>query len=417
MNQLTTSIISQFVAEAAFLWVLRSRLVDAPHFSLQDLAQLDERLEAHLDGLRVAGEAGWGICRDALDGQYAETFFPAAVLAFESGDKDRIQVVIESLNNDPACAKALISALGWLTYEQAAPLIEKLLTDQSAYLRYIGIAACAIHRHDPGQHLNKAACHVYPLLIARALQAYGELGRSCELDNYNLPNLLADSDNGIRFAAAWSASIAGIPAAVETLKSFAATEAPYSVKALNTALRQMEQTAAITWQKQLADSPATIRLATIGAGVIGDTILVPWLIEQMKTPQLARIAGEAFTLITGIDNELDEMKGAQLEGFTAGPNDDAKDDNVALDADENLPWPNAGLIAAWWDNNKGNYPSGTRYLLGKTVTVDHLRQVLKTGLQRQRSAAALELAILQPGRPLFDVRARGCRQLAAGGSA
>jgi len=412
---LTNGIISQFADEAAFLWVLRTGAISAPHFSLWDLTQLDERLEAHVDGLRVAGDAGWDSCKKALDCQYAETFFPAAVLAFESGDQARIQEIIEALNKDPKCTNALISALGWLTYEQAAAHIESLLADQSAFVRYIGIAASAIHRHDPGNHLTKAVNDVYPPLIARGLRAYGELGRSHELDNYNLPNLLADSDDGIRFAAAWSASLAGIPVAVETLKSFVATESPYNVKALNTALRRMAPTTALSWQKQLAESPDTIRLATIGAGIIGDTVLVPWLIEQMKTPALARVAGEAFTLITAIDNELDEMKGAQPEVFNTGPNDDPKDVNIALDADENLPWPNAELIAAWWDKHKGNYPGGTRYLLGKPVTADHLRHVLKTGLQRQRSAAALELAIMQPGQPLSDVQAQGCRQLAAVG--
>lgn len=413
---MTTSIISQFAAEASFLWVLRSRAVGAPHYSLRDLSQLDERLEAHIDGLRVAGQAGWDICRDALDNQYAETIFSAAVLAFEIGDEDRIQVVIKSLNNDPTCAHALISALGWLTYEQSAPHIEKMLTDQSAFLRYIGIAASAIHRHDPGSHLNKAINDVYPLLIARALSAYGELGRSRELDNYNLPNLLTDSDDGIRFAAAWSASLAGIPAAVETQKSFVVADSPYCEQALNTALRSMELSASIDWQKQLADSADTLRLAVIGAGAIGDPALVPWLVEQMNEPTLSRVAAESFTMITGIDTDHDALQGLQPEGFTAGPSDDPSDKNVALDADENLPWPNAEQIAAWWENNKGNYQSGSRYLLGKPVTVDNLRQVLKTGLQRQRAAAALELVILQPGQPLIDVRAPGCRQLTEVGS-
>lgn len=413
---MTNGIISQFTDEAAFLWVLRSGAVGAPHFSLRDLTQLDERLEAHIDGLRVAGEAGWDISKNALDGQYAETIFPLAVLAFESGDEARIQNVLEAAENDQKKARVLISALGWLPYEQVAPSIEHLLSEKSAFHRYIGIAASAVHRHDPGDHLNEAACDVHPLLIARALRAYGELGRSRELDNYMLPDLLMDSDDGIRFAAAWSASLAGIPAAFETLKSFVAKGSPYSERALNVVLRRMEQTAAFSWQKQLADSPDTIRSATIGAGIIGDAALVPWLIEQMKTPTLARVAGEAFTLITGIDNELEEMKGALPEGFNTGQNDDPKDDNIAMDDDENLPWPNTELIANWWDKNKGNYPGGTRYILGKPVTVDHLRHILKTGLQRQRSAAALELAIIQPGQPLFAVRAPGCRQLATTGS-
>jgi len=44
------------------------------------------------------------------------------------------------------------------------------------------------------------------------------------------------------------------------------------------------------------------------------------------------------------------------------------------------------------------------------ITIDSLCQALKTGYQRQRAAAAIELAILKPGRPLFEVRAPGWRQ-------
>ena len=41
-----------------------------------------------------------------------------------------------------------------------------------------------------------------------------------------------------------------------------------------------------------------------------------------------------------------------------------------------------------------------------------LRDVLRHSMQRQRAAAALELVLLEPGRPLFEVRARGDRQRA-----
>jgi hypothetical protein len=36
--------------------------------------------------------------------------------------------------------------------------------------------------------------------------------------------------------------------------------------------------------------------------------------------------------------------------------------------------------------------------------------VLRNGRQRQGAAAPLELAVRQPGQPLFEVRAPGCRQ-------
>ena len=59
-------IISQHAEEASFLWLLRDNAVRDPHYSLEDLAELDERVEAHVDGLRIAGEAGWEICKEQL---------------------------------------------------------------------------------------------------------------------------------------------------------------------------------------------------------------------------------------------------------------------------------------------------------------------------------------------------------------
>ena len=73
------------------------------------------------------------------------------------------------------------------------------------------------------------------------------------------------------------------------------------------------------------------------------------------------------------------------------------------------PGPPA-LIHKWWNAHQGNFARGTRYLLGQPVTPDSLRQALKTGFQRQRAAAAIEMAILKPGNPLFEVRAPGFRQ-------
>ena len=51
------------------------------------------------------------------------------------------------------------------------------------------------------------------------------------------------------------------------------------------------------------------------------------------------------------------------------------------------------LQETWWEKN--NFRAGARYLVGKPITVEHCQQVLNTGFQRQRRAAALELALLQ----------------------
>ena len=410
MNATMTDILQQFADEAAFLWFVRSKNVSAPHFSLADLEQFDERLEAQVDGLRVGGDASWDICRAALDGDTAEGMFAPAVLAFESGDNSRIAEVMAATGEDQGKARAVVSALGWLPLDLAKPHMHRFLDESAPFLRYIGIAACAIHRHYPGPHLKKAANDIFALLIGRGLKAYGELGRGSELNDFRLREHLTDHDDEIRFSAVWSTAVAGVERSIEVLKRFVSPSSKHAEKALNIAIRRMRPASALAWQLELAQSPETVRLAVIGAGALGDPALVPWLIDRMNMPELARVAGEAFTMITGADIELEELAGTRPAGFNAGPTDDPKDDNVAEDADDDLPWPEAARVSEWWAKNSSRFKSGVRHLLGKPVSPDHLRLVLETGLQRQRAAAALELALLTPGRPMFNVRGPAARQ-------
>jgi uncharacterized protein (TIGR02270 family) len=167
---------------------------------------------------------------------------------------------------------------------------------------------------------------------------------------------------------------------------------------------------ALRWQRELAERPESARLAVIGAGAIGDPTLLPRLVDEMKVPELARVAGESFTMITGVDIAYEDLEGERPEGFESGPTEDPEDDNVEMDPDENLPWPNPELIQKWWNSHRGNFQNGTRYLIGKPITEDWLQQVLRIGRQRQRAAAALELVLKKPGQPLFEVRAPGFRQ-------
>ena len=125
----------------------------------------------------------------------------------------------------------------------------------------------------------------------------------------------------------------------------------------------------------------------------------------MATPRLARVAGEAFAMITGAELAYQDLDRPWPEGFTAGPTEDPSDENVEMDADENLPWPDQAKIAVWWQANQQRFEHGTRHLIGNPMTLGWLGHVLRAGYQRQRAAAALELAIRQPGTPLFEVRA------------
>ena len=151
-------------------------------------------------------------------------------------------------------------------------------------------------------------------------------------------------------------------------------------------------------------------MALLGCGMTGDPLYIPTLIKQMEVPEQARVAGEAFSMITGIDLAYDDLDTDQPEDFEAGPTEDPEDENVDLDPDEDLPWPDQALIQQWWDDHGRNYQPGQRYLCGQPISEANCRRVLIEGFQRQRISAAYELALMNPDEPLFEWRAPGFRQ-------
>jgi uncharacterized protein (TIGR02270 family) len=201
------TIIEQHAEEAAFLWLLRDAAIRAPHYSLKDLAHLDDRVEAHIDGLRIAGDAGWEICREALSLEEPGEVFAAAVLALESKDSTRIEQVFSAAEAVSETVRGLISAFGWVSPPQLQGTVKDLLVSTSPLHRRIGIAACAVHRADPKAALQAAIVDGDPLLQARALRAAGELGRK---DLYPLlQQQLRVKETISRFWAAWSAVLLG----------------------------------------------------------------------------------------------------------------------------------------------------------------------------------------------------------------
>jgi hypothetical protein len=78
--------------------------------------------------------------------------------------------------------------------------------------------------------------------------------------------------------------------------------------------------------------------------------------------------------------------------------------------DKELPWPDTQRLAQWWSTQQSRYVCGQRYLGGQSISSASSLQVLREGYQRQRRAAAIELARLNEAAPLFPVADRTDRQ-------
>lgn len=401
-------IIEQHAGDAAFCWLLRESAVGAPHYEFKELAALDDRIEANLDGLRIAGDAGWDICRAALAIGEPGEVFTAGLLAFETLIPERMDGLLATVEPDPELQRALASAMGWIGFETIGAPAQRLISADLDFLKRIGLSAFALHRRDPGALLPDLVEAPAPAVRARALKAAGELGR---LDL--LPVAMAhlqDQDAKCRFYAAWSANLLGGDIAMDRLAAFAAEPGAFALRACDLAARRMPPAQAIEWLRHLTGQTGSTRSAVGGLGALGDPAAVPWLLEMMHTPELARPAGDALAMITGLDIAYENLEAEPPEGFTAGPTDDPADEDVAPDPDEDLPWPDPELIARWWSRNGTRLRPGTRHLCGKPISRDHCREVLRTGHQWQRAAAALELCLMAPGQPLFEIRAPGFRQ-------
>lgn len=405
-------VITQHAEEAAFLWILRDEAVLAPNYSLKDLAELDERLEANLDGLRVAQDKGWEVCEEELSFKEPGEVFTAGVLAFESKNPERIQKLLDIGSSEPDLERSLISALGWIPFDQAEVIIKKLLFSDSSEIRRTGIAAYAVHRTDPGPPLLQLISDSDIRVRARAIKAAGELGR-----HDLIPKILykiQDKNEECRFYAAWSAARLGnrTSPVFSALKEIAEADNSYSECALDIALRCMTIREAKDWLQYLKSKLEKMRLVAIGAGVIGIPDLIGDLIKLMEIEEIARVAGEAFSMITGIDLAYEDLDGDQPENFKSGPmEEEEKDEDVTLDPDEDLSWPVPDLVNKWWNQNKRKFKPGKRYLRGKEINSESLKDALVYGNQRQRAAAALEVALTEPMKPLFEIRAPGKYQL------
>jgi len=403
------AVVVQHLEDAAVLRSVRSVLVRAPHVKLLHLGRTDERLAAHLDGLSVSGEHGASMSQAALEVPGVGQLFVSAVLAIERRDAAQIDRLLSLLSVVPDAPRALASAFGWVAPGLLRGLTASLLASESPDARWLGLAACAQHRVDPGALLAAAIEHTDLRLRTRALRAAGELGR-VEL----LPACLAhlqDEPPAVALAAAWSAVLLGDrSAAVGTLRTMAPAPGSTQLEALALALFTADTAAARALVKQLAAGGATVRILIKAAGCAGDAQVVPWLLKHMEDDAHTRLAGEAFSFITGVDLAALDLERKPPERVAAGPNDDPNDTNVALDEDESLPWPDLPKLSAWWSKNADQFPVGIRLFAGAPPTTNHCFKVLKEHTQRRRVAAALYMSLLKPGTVLFNCAAPTRRQ-------
>jgi uncharacterized protein (TIGR02270 family) len=401
-------IFQQYGTDAAFLWLLRAIAIEQPHNTCSDIVALEQRIDAQLNGLMSSLDTGWAVCQEGLELQEAGEVFTATIVAMRSRDPRKIQQAVQvGLSSDESC-KGLISALGWLPENIVNPWTQRFLNGKDMSHKLLGIATCSVRRQDPGELLSnilqRDECIAHEALYARALRLVGELRRQDCMPALQMA--ITDERDSIRFWSNWSAVLLGQHTCLQQLKPFVLNpSSPFQQLAMQLCFRVITVEQGREWISGLAKDENGTRAVIKATGVLGDPHAVNWLITKMAEPKFAKLAGEAFSFITGADLVKHGLIAEQPTAHPMQENDEV-DDDIELDEDENLPYPDNKKVAMLWRSHGQKFLVGRRYFVGQEANVSWLNTLLNTGTQRQRHAAALELALNENGLAFPNTRAK-----------
>lgn len=408
-------LVARHAGDAAFYWAQHDASVHSPLVTLAELAHFNRLLEAHLDGLFVAGDEGADIARQELTRwQGPGEFFVCAVNAMESDARtERMRALWPVLEADPErVLRGLISALAWVDIEGGWPFISRWLDAHDHLpLQVAAWRAIALIGHEAveltGPLLDDVLRSPQPALRAAACRCAGQTPRIEALQP-----LLADPVREVRAEAAialagrleptrgagvlWQA-VAELCAASEALTGF------YRARALHRLIRWVRQLGLIAplghpGVVQLLDHLPS-RLALDFVFHHGDAAYLPWVAAHLDHPEIARRAGWVWQVLTGIDLES--------EGLALPPRalDDDEAPRPTDDLDPGLPEPDAAAVRA----RHLRLPVGEALLFGRPIAAPRLPELLGDQPQALRWIAAQRLRALGIH---FDTRAPVRRQLA-----
>lgn len=412
-------IVQQHAEESAMLRHVRSVLVRAPHVGLLHLGRLDERMAAHLDGLAVAGRHGDALLLAALDRPGAGEVFALAVRALQPHNAKLLDHVLDLADVLPDAARGIASALGWVSSADLQGVVRQLLDAPQPARRALGLTACRLHQVDPGPVVETALAHRDAVVRVAALRLAGALGR-LDLQDRVRQAITDDSPDVVREAAAAACLLGDRRVALQVLGVAAQRRGEAADQALALMLAALDFGAASDWVRGLSHAaqaaPADVarqRRLIRAFGWLGDGRFVPWLIDRMADPVSARLAGEVFCWITGADLARMDLETLEAPALPERPDEDPSSDDVSLDEDDSLPWPDVAKVRAWWSRQtklQAAAASGQRLFEGEPPSPAQIRRVLVDGTQRRRAQAARWACVLQPGTRLFPVAAPTWRQ-------
>jgi uncharacterized protein (TIGR02270 family) len=410
-------LIRRHAEDAAFYWLQHDASAYSPRLNLAGLERFSQLLTAHLEGLHVAGDAGWQPSLAALQKwkQPGEAFV-CAHTALQNNDPAQLQALMQEVSARPdELLRGIISALAWVPRERALANVAAWSAADSGPVKQVsalrgaallGLGATASLSQPIDYFLGSANPHVRSAACRAAGQTLGP-----STPDALLRQALQDPEITVRAEAAitlgqhaYAQGQHNTPAAIQVADTLwhaivAQVELHntatgwYRKQALRRLNRWVQYLACLvpTGNTELAALLAFMppRVALRFVAYHGDPAHLPFVLTHMGHPDTARYAGWVWQSITGVDLQAAGMTLPEPELEEGAP----AVTQMQLDADAGMPLPNAQAIGR---HSTVALHTGTRYLLGQPMSPPQLLDVVQDAPQALRSIASMHLQLAHP---------------------
>lgn len=349
-------VLQEHLDEIDFLWEIRERYLFSHEWTLRELAAHEERIEAHLDGLRIGAGHAVDLARPALSAEEPGLATAATFVMFAFLRRDLEDEVVRGFESGPAPARdGMRSALRHCDVRHVADALARLAEATSPPgVRAAAIDVRAFHRlaapRDFDALFRDDDLHVRRL----AWEAAGRFGGPWLRDAFEAAQ--ASESAALRRAALRASARMGEAAVVTYCRTAQTPDALAFLGVVGDADDRPLLESAV----RRGGPSATGALA--GLGALGAIDAMPLLLDAMTDDALAHAAGRAFTRITGFGD---------IEAATPPPAPIDLDDD-AIDDSEDGPPPDPAKARAWWERASHRFTREGRWQSGLDVSRDPL---------------------------------------------
>lgn len=140
------SLLEEHFLELQMLGEMRLAASIDADYRLEDLPSLDERLEAHVDALLLAGKRADGIVLEGLGAEESDVVFASALVLLRKGDTESATKLAESLHQaTPPQREGIYQACCYAGLGRLAPWLEQHSLGEDAALGTVCAQALAFH--------------------------------------------------------------------------------------------------------------------------------------------------------------------------------------------------------------------------------------------------------------------------------